>query len=88
VGLVVKLARGLSFAESGVFELLTLSLDFTVLTLGTVAVPAWSYNPFLALLDLPLLFPLYHALRVPALLRQLQEMKKVNPQMSLDASGD
>jgi hypothetical protein len=29
VGLVVKLARGQSFAESGVFELLTLSLDFS-----------------------------------------------------------
>ena len=34
VGLVVKVARGQSFAESGVFELLTLSLDFTVLTYG------------------------------------------------------
>lgn len=70
VGLVVKLARGQSFVESGVFELLTLSLDFTVLTLGAVTVMAWSYNPFLALVNLPLLFPLYRALRLPALLRR------------------
>ena len=76
VGLVVKLARGQSFAESGVFELLTLSLDFTVLTLGTVTLLTWSYNPFLAALNIPLLYPLYKALRIPALIRQLQEMKQ------------
>jgi hypothetical protein len=76
VGLVVNVARGQSFSESGVFELLTLSLDFTVLTLGTVTLLTWSYNPFLAVLNLPLLFPLYKALRIPALKRQLQEMKK------------
>lgn len=76
VGLVVKLARGQSFTESGVFELLTLSLDFTVLTLGTVTLLTWSYSPFLAALNIPLLYPLYKALRIPALLRQLQEMKK------------
>jgi hypothetical protein len=72
VGLVVKLARGQSFAESGVFELLTLSLDFTVLTLGTVTALAWSSYPILALLNLPLLYPLYKALRLPALKRQVQ----------------
>jgi hypothetical protein len=76
VGLVVKLARGQSFKESGIFELLTLSLDFTVLTLGTVTLLTWSYNPFLAALNIPLLYPLYKALRIPALLRQLKEMKK------------
>ena len=75
VGLVVKLARGQSFAESGVFEFLTLSLDFTVLTLGTVTALAWSYNPFLSVLNIPLLYPLYNALRVPALKRQLQEIQ-------------
>jgi hypothetical protein len=70
VGVVV------SFAESGVFELLTLSLDFTVLTLGAVTLLTWSYNPFLAALNIPLLYPLYNALRLPNLKRQLQEMKK------------
>ena len=75
VGLVVKVARGQSFAESGVFGSLTLFLDFTLLTLGAVTALIWSYNPFLSMLNIPLLFPLYHALRLPALLRQLQEMK-------------
>jgi hypothetical protein len=75
VGLVVKLARGQSFAESGVFEILTLSLDFSVLTLGTVTAPVWAYHPFVSLLNLPLLFLLYQALRLPALVRQRQEMK-------------
>ncbi len=78
VGLVVKFARGQSFAESGVFEFLTLSIDFTVLTFGAVTIPAWSYNPFSSLLNIPVLFPLYHALSVPALMRQLQEMKKIS----------
>ncbi len=71
VGLVVKLARGQSFAELGVFELLTLSLDFTVLTLGSVTALAWSFNPFLSLLNIPLMYPLYRALRIPAMMRRL-----------------
>jgi hypothetical protein len=69
VGLVVKLARGQSFAESGVFEPLTLSLDFTVLTLVR------QYNPLLSLLNIPLLYPLYHALHLPALSRKLSPTK-------------
>lgn len=77
VGLVVKLARGQSFAESGVFGFLTLFLDFTVLTLGAVTALIWFSNPFLSVLNIPLLYPLYHALRIPALLRQLHEMKQV-----------
>jgi hypothetical protein len=76
VGSVVKLARGQSFAESGVFEFLTLFLDFTVLTLGAVTALVWFSNLFLSILNLPLLVPLYHALRMPALLRQFQEMKQ------------
>jgi len=76
VGLVVKLARGQSFAESGVFGFLTLFLDFTVLSMGAVTALTWSYNPFAAVLNILPLYLLYNALRVPALKRQLQEMKK------------
>ena len=75
VGLVVKLARGQSFAESGVFGFLTLFLDFTVLSMGSVTALAWAYNPLASLLNILPLYLLYHALRVPALMRQLQEMK-------------
>ena len=74
VGLVVKLARGQSFAESGVFELLTLSLDFTVLTLGAVTALVWQSNPLLSLLNIPLLYPLYQSLHLPALSRKAAEM--------------
>ena len=85
VGMVVKVARGQSFAESGVFEFLTLFLDFAVLTLGAVTALTWSYNPFLSALNIPLLYPLYRALRLPALLRQLQqEMKKAASPVGLD----
>jgi hypothetical protein len=72
---VVKLARGQSFAESGVFEPLTLSLDFTVLTLGAVNALVWQYNPLLSLLNIPLLYPLYQALHLPALSRKLSPTK-------------
>jgi len=76
VGAVVKLARGQSFTESGVFEFLTLFLDFTVLSMGAVTALIWQYNPLASLLNILPLYLLYHALRVPALMRQLQEMKK------------
>ena len=75
VGVVVKLARGQSFAESGVFGFLTLFLDFTVLSMGAVTALLWSYNPLAAMLNILPLYLLYNALRVPALKRQLQEMK-------------
>jgi hypothetical protein len=76
VGLVVKVARGQSFAESGVFGFLTLFLDFTILSMGTVTALIWLSNPFASLLNILPLVLLYQALRVPALLRQLQELKK------------
>jgi hypothetical protein len=46
-----------------------------VLTLGVVTALVWSYNPFLSLLNFPLLYPLHNALRVPALKRKLQQLK-------------
>jgi hypothetical protein len=88
VGLVVKFARGQSFAESGVFELLTLSLDFTVFTLGAVTALAWSFNPFLAVLNFPLLYPLYQALKVPALRRLREEINRSRPKVPLNGAGD
>lgn len=75
VGLVVKLARGQSFAESGVFGFLTLFLDFTILCMGGVAALLWAYNPFVSLVNIMPLYLLYNALRVPALKRQLAELK-------------
>jgi hypothetical protein len=88
VGWVVKLARGRTLAESGVFGFFTLFLDFTVLSMGTVTALLWQYNPLASLLNILPLYLLYHALRVPALIRQLQEMKTIHAQVRLSPSGD
>lgn len=88
VGLVVKLARGQSFRESGVFEFLTLFLDFTVLSMGTVTGLVWSFQTFASLLNILPLYLLYNALRVPALKRQLQEMKERIAPMKPSTIGD
>lgn len=73
---MVRLARGQSFAESGVFGFLTLFLDFTVLAMGTVTALLWANSPFASVLNILPLYLLDEALRVPALKRQVEEMKK------------
>ena len=78
LAVVVKLARGQSFAESGLFEFLTLFLDFTVLSMGAVTALIWQFNPFASVLNILPLYLLYNALRVPALMRQLSDMKKIS----------
>jgi hypothetical protein len=88
VGMVVKLARGQGFAESGVLEIFALFLDFTLLSMGTITALLWQSSPFVSVLNILPLYLLYNAIRVPALKRQLQEMMKINPQLSVDMSGD
>jgi hypothetical protein len=88
VGEVVKLARGQSFAESGVFGFLTLFLDFTLLSMGSIAALVWWYNPFVSVLTIFPLYLLYNALRVPALLRQLRELRNSKNQMGQVSAGD
>jgi hypothetical protein len=88
VGLVVRLARGQDFAESGVFGFFTLSLDFILLTMGAATALIWQSNPFASLLNILPLYLLYNSIKVPALQRQLQEMKAISAQMQLEPSGD
>jgi len=76
VGVVLKLARGQSFAESGIFERLTLMIDFTLFGMGTAAGFIWLVNPFAALLAAVPLYLVYITLRVPALQRQTQVDQK------------
>ena len=76
VGVVIKLARGQSFAESGVFGSYTLFLDFTVLSMGAVTALIWVYNPFASILNVLPLYLLHNALRVPALERQVENLEK------------
>jgi hypothetical protein len=83
VGLVIKLARRQSFSESGVFGFFTLFLDFTLLAMGAVTALIWSYNPFAAGLNILPLYLLYNAIRVPALIRRVEEMEN-----QLAQSGD
>ncbi|HTP03489.1 MAG TPA: hypothetical protein VMJ64_19090 [Anaerolineales bacterium] len=75
VGVVVWLARGQSFAESGVFAFLSLFLDFTVVSMGAVTALLWKYYPLASLLNILPLYLLYNALRVPRLRRQIEEMR-------------
>jgi hypothetical protein len=88
VGCAIKMARARTFAETGVFEFLTLFLDFTVLSMGTATALLWQSNPFASVLNILPLYLLYQALRVPALTRRLQEMKATAAQVRLPASGD
>jgi hypothetical protein len=82
------MARGQSFAQSGVFGFLTLFLDFTVLSMGAVTALVWQSSPYAALLNILPLYLLYNALRVPALTRQVQDMKIIRTQSGLNTSGD
>src|SRR5258708_4936918 len=72
MGLVVRLARGQSFKESGVFDWLPLVIDFTLLAMGAGGALLWQFNPFAALLAVIPLYLVYHTLRIPALQRKTQ----------------
>lgn len=72
IGLVLKLARGQRFAESGVFDRLTLAIDFTLFGMGAGAGFIWLYNPYAVVLAAIPLYLIYTTLKVPALQRQTQ----------------
>jgi len=76
VGVVIRLARGQSFAESGVFEFYSLFLDFTILAMGAVTALVWISNPLASLLNILPLYLLYRAIQVPALERRVQELER------------
>ncbi len=75
VGLVVKLARGQSFAESGVFERLALLMDLTMFGVGVASGVLWMVNPLAVLFNLVPLYLFYQSLKVPALERQVAELE-------------
>ncbi len=75
VGLVVKLARGQSFAESGVFERLALLMDLTMFGVGVASGVLWMVNPLAVLFNLVPLYLFYQTLKVPALERQVAELE-------------
>jgi diguanylate cyclase (GGDEF)-like protein/putative nucleotidyltransferase with HDIG domain len=70
VGIVVWLARGENFAQSGIFDSLPLIIDFTLLSMGISAAMLWTLSPFTVVLVLLPLYLIYSTLRLPALERQ------------------
>ncbi len=72
VGMVIKLARGQGFSQSGVFGLLTLMIDFSMLGLGTAAALVANTNIFGIVITILPLYLIYSTLKVPALQRQTE----------------
>ena len=70
VGVIVWMARGENFKQSGIFDLLPLLIDLTLLTLGAMLVLIWEYSPFALLLFAFPIYLIYGTMRVPALERQ------------------
>ena len=46
IGIVVWMARGQNFQESGIFDLLPLIIDMSLLSLGGILVLLWNFNPY------------------------------------------
>jgi diguanylate cyclase (GGDEF)-like protein/putative nucleotidyltransferase with HDIG domain len=72
VGLIVWLARGENFVQSGIFRIFPLMLDWVLLCMGAGVAIIWTYNPFAVILILLPLYLIYRTLRVPALERQVE----------------
>ncbi len=70
VGLVIFFARGQTFRESGVFGLLTLAIDYTLISMGAGAAILWLITPTAAIFALIPLYLVYSTMKVPALERQ------------------
>jgi len=70
VGIIVWMARGENFQQSGIFDLLPLIIDLTLLCLGAMLVLVWEYSPFALLLFAFPIYLIYGTMRVPALERQ------------------
>lgn len=72
VGLVIWLARGQNFSQSGVFGSLTLMIDFTLISLGAATAVIWGLNPYMTFFSLVPIYLIYSTLQVPALQRQTE----------------
>ncbi len=72
VGLIVWLARGENFKQSGIFQLFPLMMDWIMLCMGAGAALVWTYNPLAAIFLILPVYLIYSTLRVPALERQTQ----------------
>jgi diguanylate cyclase (GGDEF)-like protein/putative nucleotidyltransferase with HDIG domain len=76
---MLKLARGHSFAESGLFGLESLGTDFVIAALGTVVAALWRIDPWVVPAALAPLLLIHRSLSVPG----LQEQARVDPKTGL-----
>ncbi len=72
IGLVIWLARGQNFRQSGVFNTLPLMIDFTMLIMGTTLGWIWINMPAAILLVTVPLYLIFSTLRMPALERKTE----------------
>ena len=78
VGIIVWMARGENFKQSGIFDLLPLIIDLSLLSLGAMLVLIWDYNPYALLLFAFPIYMIYGTMRVPALERQSETDQKTD----------
>lgn len=76
VGVVVWLARGQNFKESGIFDRVPLALDFTMLGIGFSAALIWEFSPYAAFWAVIPLYLLYHTIQIPRLERKTETDSK------------
>ena len=78
VGIIVWLARGENFKQSGIFDFLPLMIDFTVLSMGAGVALIWTLDPIAVIYVIIPLYLIYSTLRVPSLERQTEIDPKTN----------
>ena len=76
VGIIIWMARGQNFKQSGIFDPLPLIIDLTLLSLGMMLVLVWDYSPYALLLFAFPVYLIYSTMRVPALERQSETDEK------------
>jgi diguanylate cyclase (GGDEF)-like protein/putative nucleotidyltransferase with HDIG domain len=79
VAIVLKLGRGHSFRESGLFGLEAVSIEMTLAILGVSLAAFWHWNPWLIFAALMPLVVVHRSLSVP----QLQAEARVDPKTGL-----
>jgi diguanylate cyclase (GGDEF)-like protein/putative nucleotidyltransferase with HDIG domain len=76
---MLRLARGLSMRDSGLFSFQSLSTDLVLAMLGVATAAFWRVNPWLIVFAVAPLFLIHRSLSVP----QLQEEARVDPKTGL-----
>jgi diguanylate cyclase (GGDEF)-like protein/putative nucleotidyltransferase with HDIG domain len=76
---MLRLARGLSIRDSGLFSFQSLSTDLVLAMLGVATAAFWRSNPWLIPFAVAPLFLIHRSLSVP----QLQEEARVDPKTGL-----